>query len=103
MNSDRQPHIFSLDYERSLRAAFLYEDFVDNASKYLPESVNVYSTFLVPLLAVIRTAPRSIPSALAQKLNQFRKDLPLRYRRDLDDLRLFFKHGGLKGDPFKAS
>jgi arsenite methyltransferase len=103
MNADRQPHIFSLDYERSLRAAFLHEDFVDNAGKHLPGSVNVYSTFLVPLLAVIRTAPREITSDLGLKLKQFRKDLPLRYRRDLDDLRLFFKHGGLAGDPFKAS
>ena len=28
---------------------------------------------------------------------------PQRYRRDLEDLRMFFRHGGLGGDPFNAA
>lgn len=43
MNVDDQPHIFSLDYERSLRAPFLYEELVETAAKHLPESVRAYS------------------------------------------------------------
>jgi hypothetical protein len=30
-----------------------------------------------------------------------RRALPRRYRADLDDLRLFFKLGGLPSDPFR--
>lgn len=36
LNARHQPHLFSLDYERSLRAAFLKEDFVSLAAKYFP-------------------------------------------------------------------
>ncbi len=102
MNADRQPHIFSLDYERSLRAAFLYEEFVETAGSCLPDSVRAYSTFLVPLLVILRTAPRSISTDAAMQLDRLRKKLPRRYRRDLEDLRLFFRQGGLSGDPFSA-
>jgi hypothetical protein len=31
-----------------------------------------------------------------------RAELPARIRKDLDDLRTFFRVGGLKGDPFAA-
>jgi arsenite methyltransferase len=31
-----------------------------------------------------------------------RRELPRRYRRDLDDIRLFFRLGGLRNDPFSA-
>ncbi len=103
MNADKQPHIFSLDYEHSLRAAFLYEEFVETGGKYLPDSVRPYSTFIVPLLVILRTPPRSIPRDLAAQLDQFRKALPRRYRRDLEDLRLFFRQGGLAADPFRAA
>jgi arsenite methyltransferase len=102
MNADRQPHIFSLDYERSLRAAFLYEDFVDVTRQCLPDSVKPYTTFLVPFLVVLRTTPRQMGTEVREKLNALRKSLPLRYRRDLEDLRLFLRLGGLSGDPFKS-
>jgi len=102
MNADQQPHIFSLDYERSLRAAFLREEFVEAAAQHLPSSVHTHSTSLVPLLVIMRTAPRSISHEAATKLGALRKALPRRYRADLEDMRLFFRQGGLKGDPFKA-
>lgn len=103
MNEDRQPHIFSLDYERSLRAAFLYEELAEMGKKYLPGSVRAYGTFLVPLLVVLRTPPRPLPKDVTARLNEIRNALPRRYRRDLEDLRLFFRQGGLSGDPFRTA
>jgi len=103
MNTANQPHIFTLDFERSLRAAFVYEEFVETAGKHLPDSVRPYSTFIVPLLVILRTPPRPLPKDLAAQLNRLRTALPRAYRRDLEDLRLFFRQGGLSADPFSAS
>ena len=103
MNADQQPHIFSIDYERSLRAAFLREEFVETAAKCLPDTVQTYSTAMVPLLVIVRTAPRSVSKEVAAKLDELKKALPRRYRADLEDLRLFFRQGGLTGYPFKAA
>ncbi len=103
MNAAHQPHIFSLDYERSLRAAFLFDEFAEMSRLYLPPNVSVHSTAIAPLLVVLRTPPRPLPSAAVKQLNQMRKSLPGRYRMDIEDLRLFFKMGGLSGDPFNQS
>jgi arsenite methyltransferase len=103
MNAEHQPHIFSLDYERSLRAAFLREDFIDCVETFLPPGVRTYSTWIVPLLVIVRTAPRRLPEHVVRKLRDLRDSLPRTYRRDLDDLRLFFNFGGLPGDPFESS
>ena len=50
MNAKHQPHLFSLDCERSLRAAFLPEDFQRAAQAHLPGQVRMFSTFMMPLL-----------------------------------------------------
>lgn len=100
MNAKHQPHLFSLDYERSLRAAFLLEDFRGAAQERLPGQVQVFSTFMMPLLIVLKTEDKPLPEALCGKIRAMRKALPTRYRRDLDDIRTFFRLGGLKGDPF---
>ena len=101
MNAGHQPHLFSLDYERSLRAAFEHEDFVSITHETLPASVRVYGTFLVPFLTVLQTSPKPIPAELARKLVAMRKALMPRYRADLDDMRLFFRLSGLRLDPFR--
>lgn len=101
MNAKHQPHIFSLDYERSLRAAFLKEDFEAVARRHLPTQVRVESTFKVPFLVVVKTADKPLPETLRQRLASMRKALKPRYRRDLNDLRTFFALGGLGNDPFR--
>lgn len=100
MNRARQPHLFSLDYERSLRAAFLYEDFAALCRDKLPPQARVHATFQVPMLTLIKSEDRPLPPPLAERLAAMRRALPRRYRRDLDDLRLFFRLGGLRNDPF---
>ena len=100
MNADRQPHVFSLDYERSLRAAFEFDDIKRVAAEELPADVQVHSTFLSPMLTVAATAPRGISATLRANFAALRTRLPRRYRSDLDDLRLFFRLGGFSFDPF---
>jgi arsenite methyltransferase len=100
MNARHQPHIFSLDYERSLRAAFLPEDFQLAAKSALPSDVAVYNTFQLPVLILAKTPDRPLPDSLRSCFKEMRRALPGRYRRDLDDIRLFFRMGGLTSDPF---
>lgn len=100
MNARFQPHIFSLDYERSLRAAFLKEEFADLTQRLLPPQASLVSTFKVPFLVIIKTADQPISDALRSRLKAMRQNLLPRYRRDLDDLRTFFRLGGLRNDPF---
>lgn len=99
MNRDRQPHLFSLDYERSLRAAFSFEDFARLAGEILPGFL-VSATFKVPFLTVIKSADRDLDEAAHARLREMRRNLPRGYRRDLDELRMFFRLGGLRNDPF---
>lgn len=100
MNRTRQPHLFSLDYERSLRAAFLREEFEELRATELPAQARLFATFQVPFLTVIKTEDRTLPAATLHRLAEMRRALPGRYRRDLFDLRVFFALGGLRNDPF---
>ena len=103
MNAAHQPHIFSLDYERSLRAAFLQEDLGRAAAAHLPAQARVFSTFKVPFLVLIKTPSQPLAASQRAQLAAQRAALPARYRRDLDELRLFFRLGGLDCDPFSAA
>jgi len=60
MNAMRQPHIFSLDYEHSLRAAFLREVFENLARAYLVPEVGVFTTFKIPVLHIVKTPDRGL-------------------------------------------
>lgn len=101
MNAAHQPHIFSLDYERSLRAAFLHEDFEAAVRESLPgRAIEIRSTFRIPVLIIAKTDDRPLPDDLRARLKDMRVALPSRYRRDLDDIRRFFRWGGLGNDVF---
>lgn len=103
MDAHQQAHLFSLDYERSLRAAFLREDFVDAAERLLPAGAETFSTWLVPLLIIVRTSPRPLPEFVVHQLRDLRAGLPPACRRDLNDMCQFFRRGGLSGDPFGSA
>ncbi|MCW5626529.1 MAG: class I SAM-dependent methyltransferase [Burkholderiales bacterium] len=100
LNARHQPHLFSLDYERSLRAAFLYDEFEMLAKQELPPAIQCFGTFLVPMLTVLRTPPKPLKEETSAVLRQMRSALPRRYRADLDDLRFFFRLSGMSPDPF---
>lgn len=100
MNARNQPHLFSLDYERSLRAAFLRDEFEELAKKYFSSHVSVISTYKVPFLVIIKTEDLGLPKEVQEKLNEKKNSLLIKYKNELNDLRLFFKLGGLRNDPF---
>ena len=101
MNRKHQPHLFSLDYERSLRAAFLLDDFKQLAAEELTPQAHVYKTFALPVLLLVTTPDQPLrDSALRERLKNMRRALPAKYRVQLDDIRLLFKLDGLPNDPF---
>jgi len=100
MNARYQTHIFSLDYERSLRAAFLREEFIQLASARLGIGYDVYSTFLMPILVVIKSADGLLSAEQRRRFGELRDSLPKKYRSDLDLIRQLFRLGGLRDDPF---
>ncbi|HTD52271.1 MAG TPA: AarF/UbiB family protein [Thermoanaerobaculia bacterium] len=99
MNADHQPYLFSRDYERSLRAAFRLEDFREVAQESLTEA-EVRSTFKMPILVMVKTADRPLAIERRARLRQLAEQLSAPFRRDLADVRLFFKLDGLGNDPF---
>ena len=100
MNAAFQPHLFSLDYERSLRAAFLKEDFDLLAARHFMSEARVESTFMVPFLVLVKTSDKALPDEIRRRIAEMSRSLRPRYRRDLNDLRRFFALGGLRNDPF---
>jgi len=101
LNKNYQPAIFSLDYERSLRAAFSSRELRQLAAEMFVENkVNVFSTALIPILTIIKTEDKALPPALLEKISKLSRKLPKQYRNDLNDIRFLFKLGGLKNDPF---
>jgi SAM-dependent methyltransferase len=101
-NAAHQPHAFSLDYERSLRAAFELSDFEGVVHRHLLGRAHVCATFRVPFLVLVKSEDRPLTKEMCDRIRRLRRDLPNRYRRDLDDMRIFFRLGGLRGDPFSA-
>jgi SAM-dependent methyltransferase len=99
-NRGYQPYIFSLDTERSIRAAFLLDEFDELARRILPENAKLFSMFMVPLFILIKTEDHPLDDSQKQRLKEMRRQLPKRFRGDLDDMRFLFRLGGLKGDPF---
>lgn len=103
LNKNYQPEIFSLDYERSLRAAFSSEEFRQLAAEMFPEKkVQILSTALIPILTIIKTEDKTLPQATLEKIRKLSENLPKRYRSDLHDIRFLFKLNGLKNDPFSS-
>lgn len=101
MNRKYQPHLFSLDYERSLRAAFLLDDFKRLTTEELTPEARVYKTFALPVLLLVTTPDQPLRDpVLRQKLKTMRRALPAKYRVQLDDIRLLLKLDGLPNDPF---
>jgi len=96
--ADRQPELFTLDYLYSLQSAFAQQDFKHLAKKYLDGIARVYSTFLIPFMVAIKSQRRSRgpDKAVIKQLHEIRSRLPPHHKRDLADLRTFFRMGGLR-------
>lgn len=94
---DRQPPLFTLDYLNSLYAAFSLEDFRTACHQNLGNRAKVTSTFCVPYMVLVLTAPRrSLPDALQKSLHRLYEALPNYHKTDYADLQTFFRLGGLR-------
>ncbi len=99
--ASEQPEVFTLDYLNSLRAAFPLSAF-QRAVRELSDSVRLFTTFVVPYLIVMKSSSRRpLDQALLRKIGEMRRSLPAHQRRDLVNLRRFFRLGGL-ASPYLA-
>ncbi len=102
MNAGAQPELFTTDYHNSLRAAFTREELSLLVDDQLSADARVYTTSMISLLSVIKTPYKQLTSETRERLRQLRGSLPPRHRKDLEEMRLFFRMGGLREDPFDS-
>jgi ubiquinone/menaquinone biosynthesis C-methylase UbiE len=93
--ADRQPELFTIDYLNSLHAAFYLED-IRQAAQPLLGQARLYSTFLMPYMVALKSAPRrSHDAVLSAKLATMKQSLPSWHQTDFADLKNFFHMGGM--------
>ena len=85
----------------SMHAAFKIDELAAICGLAFPDA-KLYSTFIIPFLNVLKTPARDLRPEISEKLRLIYDSLAPDKRRDLDDLRKFFKLGGLTSDPFTA-
>jgi arsenite methyltransferase len=88
------------DYELSLRAAFSVDEYRRLAGEELEPRPDIYQTFLAPFMVIIKSPDRPVDSRIRSNVRGRLDKISPSFRRDLDDLRRFFRLGGLRGDPF---
>lgn len=98
--ADRQPELFTLDYLYSLRAAFELTDFQSLAEKYFDNGVQVKSTFMMPYMVTVKSPVRADigNQELTTELKKIRDKMPKYHQRDFNDLKTFFRLGGLRSN-----
>ncbi len=95
--ADRQPELFTLDYLYSLRAAFQCDDFKQLTRRYLLGRAQLYSTFIMPFMVVVKSPLRTNDDPqVKMQLTALKSQLPDHHKTDLDDLTTFFRLGRLK-------
>lgn len=99
LNAPPVPDRFSALYRCSMGAAFSLAELRAAVARLLP-GARLYTTFLAPFLTVTKTADGVLSPSTRARLAAMRAALPATSRRDLDDLRRFFRLGGLGNDPF---
>lgn len=87
------------DYEYSLKAAFSPSEYISIVETEIPRAAAIHTTFLAPFMVIIKSQTNRVTDpALRKKLKTLREILSVGFQRDLDDLRLFFRLGGLSDD-----
>lgn len=94
---DRQPALFTVDYLNSLRAAFELSTWREGWRQYLREFGTLRSTFGVPYMVTVKSAPRvALTDETRARLRAVRDAMPAYHRTDFKDLVTFFRLGGLR-------
>lgn len=99
-----EPESFVTDYESSLRAAFVAEDFRRASALHLARyGTRVYVPVGIAIMLLATTPSRGLEPLQVERLRDGRARLPAKKRRLLDELRFFFRLGGLPDDPFRGA
>lgn len=94
---ERQPELFTVDYLNSLRAAFELTTWRTGWSRYLKDFGEIFSTFVVPYMVVVKSpVRRQLTGDLLKKLNEVYTSMPPYHQADFKDLITFFRIGGLR-------
>lgn len=84
------------DYRNSLKAAFELEDFKYLTQRYLGDKAQVFSTLLVPMIIVIKSASHTLTYDQTRQLKLMIKQLNTQQRNDFNMLKLFLRMGGIR-------
>jgi hypothetical protein len=91
-----------LDTEQSMRAAFATRELQTASSDLLPRT-RIYTTFGIQMFVMVKTQDQRLSPEVRSGLAAQRAALEPEDRRSLDHIRLFFRLGGLRDDPFSNS
>jgi len=94
-----QPRAFNEDFRHSMLAAFSEAEFDELRVRYLPWS-RAYTAWPLGLFHIIKTESQALSETRKMEFVNARNRLPQKLRKDLDDLRSFFRLAGLRPDPF---
>jgi arsenite methyltransferase len=104
-DSEQHPPAYTTDFLNSLRAAFPIKK-MKEALNYLPCKNNpiLYQTFMVPFMFVIKTKARNNPSQdQIASINKMIEIMKPNQKMNFDNLRQFFKAGGLDSKIFRST
>lgn len=103
-NRDGVPYEFNLDSERSYRAAFLPQDFSRLAAEEMSDrELYVSQTWGAPLMMMLKSKSHHIPQHKLRILKILKSDVQAAQKRDITQLQIFFKLGGLDGRARRSS
>lgn len=96
-NAKNQPHAFTLDSERSWRAAFLPEDFENLAlTEMSGRNVKISATWPSPAMMMLKTRDQIVAPEKIENLKTQMRNLDSPNQQDVRNLSLFFRCGGLR-------
>ncbi|HGK4755720.1 class I SAM-dependent methyltransferase [Klebsiella michiganensis] len=84
------------DYRNSLKAAFELDDFKYLTQKHLGEKAQVFSTLIVPMIVVIKSASHPLTDDQTRRLKLMIELLNTQQRNDFNMLKLFLRMSGMR-------
>jgi hypothetical protein len=94
------PQAVVVDYVHSMRAAFSQAEFKDVAQRHFGDNLQVVSTFGAPFMVIVKSSDNPVTEQQRALFQEARTTLSSEFAAELNNLRLFFRLGGLGADPF---
>lgn len=91
----KDPDSFSELYKASMHAAFPISDLVEAVRNVFDLDVQIFTTFPIPFLAVIKTQSFALDNDRKERIDKIKSQLNSDQRQDYEDLKTAFHYGGL--------